>query len=165
MSDGQNVKTEEFVPEIYICTRFPSLGFQPQVEGDDGVKTGEHWNFSNGIFICDTEQKKKAMHLFLKTAMPYVRQLIKLADKTEASQVSMRNMLKDRREKLAVAGPFTSDVMSARNQEVTELQLQADMRRMGIQPETAPENEFTNLAKSLKNLGEQALGVGGDNPI
>lgn len=157
----------EFEPVIFLCQRYPSLSFQPSFKNEDDVTVGEHWSFSHGIFICHDEKTLAIVRKYLKDASPYVRQLIREATSAdEANNLQLKNMMDRRKENLAISGPFTSDVMGARNSEITEVQLQQDMARMGIQPKEgdAP-NEFQQLGEALKGAAKSALGEGGDKQI
>lgn len=172
VADKENTKHSlEFEPVLFICERYPSLSFQPSRKNEEGVVEGLHWTFDSGIFICLDPDTLAVMHDYLKKASPYVRQLIREAtSQDEANNLRIKNMMQHRRERLAIAGPFTSDVMGARNQEITEVQLQADMARMGIDPAKGADgsegkSEFAKLAEQLKTAGNAALGEGGDGQI
>lgn len=158
-----------FVPVIFVSPRHPSLSIQPSYKDEvTGDMIGDHWTFEAGLFVCDTPFKLKVMEDFLKRS-PFSRQLIKRASgDDEANNIRLKNMMKDRREKLAISGPFTSDVMSMRNAEVTELQLEADQKRMGVQQEQKegdPPNEFAELARQLKENATKVMGPGNEDPI
>lgn len=174
-ADNQQEHSLDFEPVLFVCERYPSLSFQPSRKLEDGTMEGLHWSFDNGIFICVDQNTLDIVRDYLKKASPHVKQLIREANShDEANNLRIKNMMKHRRERLAIAGPFTADVMGARNQEVTEVQLQADMARMGIDPNKAQtsqeaandgQNEFAKLAAQLKSAGKEALGEGGDGQI
>lgn len=113
----------EFSPVIYRSPH-PSMKFQLEVGKDkNGEPIYDEWQFTNGVFVCDTPEKVALLDAYLeerKKRHPATLAFFQRTDRETALKQAIEHQEQQRRENAAITGPFQADHMIHRSQPTSE---------------------------------------------
>jgi len=110
--------TTQFSPVIFRSP-YASMKFQVQVGFDKKDEPiHEEWQFTNGVFVCDTQEKLNIMEAYLEERgkkQPHILAYFVRTDRESALKLASEHIAQNRRENAAIAGPFQADHMVSRS--------------------------------------------------